>query len=486
GSDTITATGAGNNVLVGDDGEATLVFGSVRTVETTDFPVGGNDQITTGSGGDLLIGGSGSDTLSAGAGNDVLVGDNALVSFYPGTRAGVALIDLSEGGDDRLIGGPDTNLLFGGAGNDTYVFQAGDFSDDTIVEAGSRSSSGSPDDPHDALDFSSFGAGIRIDLGSTGRQIVSGAPCSTGPSLVITLSSSDGLEDVVGSPYNDVIVGNSRDNTLNGGQGNDRIYGEDGNDLLAGGGGSDFLDGGCGTNLVYFAGALTGVQVDLGDGWRDGSATDGRGGTDVLDDIQGAIGTEFADTLIGSSRGNLFYGGAGADTIRALGGSDTIVWNEGDGNDTIDFGSGNHDTLIVNAGAEDDQLGVEPQGRGQVLVSGGATGGPVSWQLSVSGADTLEVNTADAAAVVSVGDLGRNALRCVQVHRGVAPDLPGLPDNPAHPRCDRDPGDVATFDPYLLIGVGTSDMRLSGGPDCAWWTGPRVGFWNDPWWACGA
>jgi len=417
GNDTVTIGGSGANVVVGDNALATLAAGSIRSVTTTDPEIGGNDMVATGSGADILFGAGGNDVLSAGAGSNLLFGDNARLRFFPDGALGIELLSSETGGSDILCAGTGDNILFGQAGDDTYVFGAGAYGHDTIVEAGTCDPSGAPNDMHDTLDFSAFGASTCIDLGSTHTQVVSGSRCSTDPKLVVILSSSSGVEDVAGSASADTIIGNARCNTLDGRWGNDRIYGEEGNDLLAGGGGNDYLDGGSGVDLVYFPGAQTGVQVALANRGAGGS-TDGLDGVDRLKDIQGAIGTEYADVLVGNNRANLLAGMGGEDTIDARGGNDLVIWSEGDGNDSIDLGPGN-DTVVVNTGPGDDMISVAASGRHEMVISGGSGSAAVTpWALSVRDAGIVVINTEEPDAVVTTNGLCHGKDRRVIVNLG--------------------------------------------------------------------
>ena len=160
------------------------------------------------------------------------------------------------------------------------------------------------------------------------------------------------IGDVVGSPFADRLDGNANVNTLTGGIGNDVLNGYGGGDLLQGGGGldkiaghegHDALYGGRGRDLLFpgagddvvrgegnldtvsYAGAPTGVTVDLATlaatGW----------GSDVLSRIENAVGSSFADVLRGSSAPNLLWGMGGADTLRT---------DDGIAGDTADGGPG--------------------------------------------------------------------------------------------------------------------------------------------------
>jgi Ca2+-binding RTX toxin-like protein len=59
-----------------------------------------------------------------------------------------------------------------------------------------------------------------------------------------------GVENVIGSPYDDVISGNRDRNTFSGGAGDDSLSGYDQTDVLLGGSGNDTLDGGPGRDVL--------------------------------------------------------------------------------------------------------------------------------------------------------------------------------------------------------------------------------------------
>ena len=52
------------------------------------------------------------------------------------------------------------------------------------------------------------------------------------------------------------------------------------------------------------------------------------------------IGTGANENLAGTNADDNIQGFGGNDVINAAGGNDTIVWNLGDGDDTIDGGAG--------------------------------------------------------------------------------------------------------------------------------------------------
>ncbi len=138
----------------------------------------------------------------------------------------------------------------------------------------------------------------------------------------------DGIENVIGSDFDDNITGNSLtavdnpvtvdvDESTARGSGN-KLEGGAGKDTITGGAGNDVIDGGDG----------------------DDPALTGAGGHD---DIMGGAGR---DELIGGEGNDILNGGAGDDTLTGdvdggTAGADTFVFAPGHGDDLIkDFGEG--------------------------------------------------------------------------------------------------------------------------------------------------
>jgi Ca2+-binding RTX toxin-like protein len=106
----------------------------------------------------------------------------------------------------------------------------------------------------------------------------------------------------------------------------DTIIGTAGNDWLSPGGGNDTISGGDGLDIISYDGNPTsGVSVNL----ATGRASDGDGGTDSLNGVEGVWVSYSNDTLIGDGQGNLIGLGAGADSADAAGGQDTISYSLG-------------------------------------------------------------------------------------------------------------------------------------------------------------
>lgn len=235
-------------------------------------------------------------TLSGGSGNDTLIGS----SF-----------------SDILNGGADNDSLTGGSGGDEYVFGAGAQGTDDIVEADGAEG--------DQVDFSNSSVAVTFDLSSTSAQ-------SWGNGT-ITLSDAVGVDEIVGSDFNDTFTGNSANNGINGGAGNDSIDGGGGDDFLNGNGGADTLRGGEGNDTVLsiFLGIDAAADSLFGDAGNDQLV--GSDGSETLD---GGAGN---DTLVGL-QGNDSLAGGGDDDVYAIDdgtGTDTIDEADAGGMDLLDF-----------------------------------------------------------------------------------------------------------------------------------------------------
>jgi Ca2+-binding RTX toxin-like protein len=120
-------------------------------------------------------------------------------------------------------------------------------------------------------------------------------------------------------PPSCTITGTNGPDRLVGTAGNDMICGGGGNDVLVSNGGTDTVVGGAGFDFVSLEGAIGGGTIDL----NAGTAT--APGTSVtLQQIEGAIGTPFNDTLIGNGSNNDLLGIGGHDSMDGGGGFDFI------------------------------------------------------------------------------------------------------------------------------------------------------------------
>ena len=189
-----------------------------------------------------------------------------------------------------------------------------------------------------------------------------------------SLDNLSNIENVIGSPFSDLIIGNDNDNILIGwkkGSNNNAgiaenearefgqsIYGEGGNDTIYLGDrdGTVVVDangtafGGAGNDRIYGSSGIDSIWGGTGNDilradWGGLLATQGQG-NDILN---GGLGN---DELYGNDVSNRLIGGKGSDVIEGRGGSD-FIYNEfsraatidvvdgGDGNDFLSFGYSN-------------------------------------------------------------------------------------------------------------------------------------------------
>ena len=284
-SSTITG-GSGDDWIVGSGGED-IIYGG--TGDSTIWAGTGNDSILGGSGDDVIYGGPGDSTISGGMGNatisggggdDVLTGGgpDSWLMFYGSTNmtltntafttsggsvpdsvstisgfehailaagsgdftlnastfSGGGVMLLGGTGNDTLMGTSRPDTLLGGAGNDSLVGGGGG---DTFAwnarSSGSQTVVEQPGTGTSELDFSQAPVGISINLSQAGSQTVMPAPPGAA-ALELTLANPLGVDNVLGSAYDDTIIGNANNNTLMGGGGDDLIAGLGGNDVIEG------------------------------------------------------------------------------------------------------------------------------------------------------------------------------------------------------------------------------------------------------------
>jgi Ca2+-binding RTX toxin-like protein len=230
------------------------------------------------------------------------------------------------------------------------------------------------------------------------------------------------VENIVGSPFDDVLVGNDTDPLEGRGPrveplGANRIQGGGGNDIMDGRGGPDVYEGGAGTDtLTYgglgfvpglsrFGGRGAPVSATIDGVANDGGAIDANRAnlTDSIDtDVERIVGTLSDDILRGSSGNEELIGGDGNDFIDGGGGNDTV--SGGNGNDAVIGGEGND---VVLGGAGDDQVDGEAgdddvRGEdGSDLVSGGG-GADTLGGGNGAGVDTLDYSDRSTSVRVSL------------------------------------------------------------------------------------
>ncbi len=324
---------------------------------------GGNDEIRAGHGNDTLIGGKGNDILYGGEGDDIYVWNKGDGLDEMWEEAGLDTIRFGEGiaFSDLTFTYDDGALLITVGGDDNQGLKIWNFF-------------GSQKDKY-MVEKLAFADGSSFNLSESG--------------LVLTQKDTD--DQVEGTAFDDTIYGNGGSDTIHaedgndviiGGKGDDELHGEEGNDVYIWnrGDGFDELHDEHGSNIIRFGQDISfsdlifrhnGYDLDIyinGDStqglrltyyfyndrgihytleFADGSSFDlaenglvltqsdqdeSCGGT-VYDDI--IYGNGGDDVIYGRNGNDVMIGGKGNDELCGEEGNDIIVWNRGDGFDTV-------------------------------------------------------------------------------------------------------------------------------------------------------
>jgi Ca2+-binding RTX toxin-like protein len=135
--------------------------------------------------------------------------------------------------------------------------------------------------------------------------------------------ATDGDETVNGTAGKDILTGLGGNDLLIGDAGNDQLFGGDGNDIMGGGPGLDIFDGGAGIDWVSYGNAGAGFTASLADQLQNTAAAAGE----TYASVEGLIGSDHNDTLIGDGGQNFLRGGLGGDALDGGAGSDWAEYN---------------------------------------------------------------------------------------------------------------------------------------------------------------
>lgn len=345
-----------------------VVVNSVGVGNASDNSISGNAGANTLSGlagDDILLGHDGDDMLRGGAGLDVLNGGQGVDTADYSLAAGGVQVDIrgqfaandGDGGtdtltsienatgsafDDTLAGDYGRNVLNGGLGHDVLAGYDGDDlliggAGDDVLSGGGGADILEGGLGTDTVDYATSpgAATIRLDLGLA----------TDGYGSTDTLT---GVENAIGSAFNDLIFGDAGANVLNGGAGRDTLLGGLGNDTLIGGAGA--------ANEIYGGGGDDRYIVStVGDTLIEYAGE----GTDTVETVLATftLGANLENLIFtgaggftgrGNALDNVLTGGGGNDVLTGLGGNDTI--NGGLGDDTVIM-SGTASDYVITWGA---------------------------------------------------------------------------------------------------------------------------------------
>lgn len=469
-NDTIRGN-ASNNVIDGSNGDDVL---DGRGGQDKVFGGFGNDLIYGGRDGDTLDGGPGRNTLSYAntfavtvdlghtqdtAGNFIAnaAPDNIVMSSANpyGLGRGYSTFTTLIGSAfaDSLTGDIAGNLIRGGDGSD---FINGDYGDDILI-GGNGADTIVGGQGTDWVYYNDSSVGVTVNLTGTGQ-----GGTAQGDTFFAPGSTTDTVENILGSFYADTLTGNALNNLID-----PNISGVAGR--------TETVDGAAGSGDILAVNYST-WYADVGSGVSGGftSATGGQmtrttNGGGQLDTVNFNnterlffVGTYKADTIHGgdSAAGDRLYTGSGDDTIFAGLGADDV--QAGYGVDTVSYGfdefgggQGGGTTFALDGGRGIDTLSINLA--------------LATYDIRISGTDgTHEVFGTNLSA--SNGGSAKNFEILGNVTTGSGNDTvsqPGAFDNV-----------ISTGDGNDIIAPGLGTDTVNGGPDTQGLTYNGSGTYN--------
>ena len=427
-------------------------------VDAADNPANNNDDsILAGAGNDTISAGFGNDGIDAGIGDDQVFGEDGNDTVLAGDGADTV---FGEAGDDSLTGGLGNDSMLGGTGNDALLGEVGD---DTLRgEDGNDTIFGGDgdDSAHGGNGDDSISGGLGNDElhGWYGNDTIDGGDGND------YIDADLGEDLAIGGDGNDTIMGgfSVESDTLQGGAGDDSIDGQAGNDLIEGGLGDDTLLGSDGDDTFTLTDSfgndtITGGETDETNGdsldasavtadttldLTAGIASDPESGT-LSDGTSTAGFSEIENITLGTGNDSVI-GSSGDDTVSTGTGADTV--DGGAGNDTFDIGAGDgaNDTVVMQDGDGDDTIaGFEgPIDNGDGTFTG-------QDQIDTSGLTDADGNPVLVSDVTVIDDGSGNAV--LNFPNGESITLIGVA-----------PADVTDHDALAAMGIAQSDYIVDG------------------------
>ncbi len=344
---TVTLTRDDDELTDIDESETLTHSFNIRIDGLTSYYLGNNKTILNKHdlSDDLFLHGNSAriNELTGGSGDDVLEGTSYISRLHGGD------------GDDALRASSGITTFYGGDGNDRLDGSARDGDSKGYVIYNWTQTARSSDaaihlDMNDATKWKQIEQGrwesgtgegydfirawIDLDTDNDDPQADEYDYLRGVDKLSITttsagseISGGDGNDRLTGGSGNDIFSGNGGRDTLRGNDGNDVLDGGDGRDYLFGNDGDDMLDGGS--------------EADYLSGGDDNDALNGGAGNDYL------YGNDGSDMLDGGEGNDMLFGNDGNDVLDGGEGNDTLYGS--DGNDVLDGESGT-DTLAGGAG----------------------------------------------------------------------------------------------------------------------------------------
>ncbi len=229
----------GNNIILGDNGEVNLNSAS-NDVFTTEPDIGGTDTITGGDGANIILGGALGDLITGGFGNDVILGDNGYVTRGADnvvTKVVTGDADGTTGGDDEIDSFDGDNVILGGTGEDTITAPVGN---NIILGDNGEVNLNNPDS-NDIFTTEPDIGGVDTIIGGDGANIILGGALGDfitgGIGNEVILGDNGRVTRGANNVVTRIETGDADGTT----GGVDEIDGGDGDDVILGGAQGDLI-----------------------------------------------------------------------------------------------------------------------------------------------------------------------------------------------------------------------------------------------------
>ncbi len=333
------------------------------------------------------------------------------------TAVNVSLGDQSDSADTSALDNTVNTTLDGGAGNDGLTTGPGN--DNLTGGAGDDAYNGGA-----GTDRALF-TGVPGPAGVNVRLHCCMDPTGIATGEATTQDSLTSIENVTGSPFDDVLYPNNAVNVIDGGDGADSIAGVSPH---GDGTGDDTFNGGDGADFLSYQDESTDVNINV----PTGTVIGGDGTTDTFSNFDFYASGSGNDQFTGDAAMNIYEGRAGNDTVIGAGGADLLDGGGGVGTDTLSYanaassgatvdlqtpavpndGDGASDTIIafenvIGSGGSDQITGSDgvdnnlQGGLGDDTISGGTGNDTLNGQGGTG--DNLTYQSAAAPVTVDLG-----------------------------------------------------------------------------------
>jgi hypothetical protein len=356
-SDKITITGdaatLGDNVVMGDGGQAVWANGQISLVQTTSDAIGGADTITIDGSGNKVMGGAEGDTLKIHGGDNVAMGDGGKAVWTNGQISLVQTTSDDIGGADEIEITGLRNKVMGGAASDkiTITGDVATLGDNVVMGDGGQAVWTNGQISLVQTTSDAIGGADTITVDGSGNKVMGGADNDT---IEIDGGDNVALGDGGKAVWNDGRI-SLVETTSDAIGGADKIDVEGGDNIVMGGAAADDID------------IFGGDNVALGDG---GKAVWINGVLDTVSTTSDAVGGDDDIDIIGG--GNVVMGGAESDDIEITGDDNVVLGDGGIANwksgrlktvSTTSDDIGGNDTITIHGG-----INVVMGGNGQDLI----------------------------------------------------------------------------------------------------------------------